>query len=865
MNAEPRWKKCGRERVRQLPDSVIHGSPRRNFPTFFVSHGESGVALVITLAMLVLITIIVVGMVGALRVERGAAASHAERARAFELAKMGENEVVAKLQRYTGDKNRVWISQPGQLVAGTDSDKKTLTQTVPLSSGLAAPGDSTAPNLNAATFLDPASHLITDRPTSGTNATPPPMRLQWIYVRRDGTTERTATAPPPNPANPVVGRYAYWADDESGKVNYNTAWGRTGNTRQPGHPSKIELAALDGFDKSLADQLHEGPDNNRFFNSPLDARRLGGTLSEALTDNKFDVTHYNHDPDTTFFNGKRIVLTTKRDRAYDDTHYLRILKNENADPGAYDNIDNSKLRATLGMLISQDYLANDKLPIAPGSSFQKKYYNTNADRLTQLALNIIEYVRSRESSLPSVDPIRGSGSGSGFTMQPSVNGLGAYMGATRSPLITEVGATNSSVKVEICAPKNWGLRNEPLSNYEMYIWWKFAAVPAAEGYPRDVALNALGGRTTIGRDGVDDYVALRFTVPPMPDPVELRLALIRKNSGNPSKRLDVVPLIGDQDKPYIVVNTAASEGDIISKEVDDPRVNKHYLDWKTSLVTGGTFGAVNSISTVGKPAGTSDGPQVDTDRNGRVSDASLYMPPPASPGNDRVASIGELGYIHTGLESSSKPGTPWRTIRLQASEDGADVIPDWVFLDFFTIPVSQTSQAVLAPHGSTLGGRININAKVEPFGMERLIPLKAALLDASKNNAGQKIANDEAEEIAKNIHDLILGDNGDAYGYSGAYDATGEICEIAKVGDEGEEGETLVRELTNLLTTRGDVFTIYSIGQALKETPNGKLIVTAEQRQQTMIERYPIIEDQGGKKEVKAIGFNTVYFRNLVP
>lgn len=31
---------------------------------------------------------------------------------------------------------------------------------------------------------------------------------------------------------------------------------------------------------------------------------------------------------------------------------------------------------------------------------------------------------------------------------------------------------------------------------------------------------------------------------------------------------------------------------------------------------------------------------------------------------------------------------------------------------------------------------------------------------------------------------------------------------------------------------------VYSIGQALKQTRNGNLVITAESRQQTMLERY---------------------------
>jgi len=103
-----------------------------------------------------------------------------------------------------------------------------------------------------------------------------PMPVEWMYVLRDGTfgtldannkfqpapTGSAATA-----ANPIVGRIAFWADDESCKVNINTAseptymgtpyyfhdrdrmWAHyppaTGEyQRYPGHPATVALSAV---------------------------------------------------------------------------------------------------------------------------------------------------------------------------------------------------------------------------------------------------------------------------------------------------------------------------------------------------------------------------------------------------------------------------------------------------------------------------------------------------------------------------------------------------------------------------------------------------------------------------------------------
>jgi hypothetical protein len=86
-----------------------------------------------------------------------------------------------------------------------------------------------------------------------------------------------------------------------------------------------------------------------------------------------------------------------------------------------------------------------------------------------------------------------------------------------------------------------------------------------------------------------------------------------------------------------------------------------------------------------------------------------------------------------------------------------------------------------------------------------------------------------------------------------SYDRT-LVKSVANV--PGEASEQLVREVANLITSRGNVFSVYTIGQALKQTPAGQLVVTGEQRQQGMIERY---------SDAAKVRFRSLYFRNLTP
>jgi len=78
-----------------------------------------------------------------------------------------------------------------------------------------------------------------DGVTNAASATDPnarlPMPVQWLYVLQDGTfiapdsssSGTTATfndsSTKPSSSNPIIGRIAFWTDDESSKVNINTA------------------------------------------------------------------------------------------------------------------------------------------------------------------------------------------------------------------------------------------------------------------------------------------------------------------------------------------------------------------------------------------------------------------------------------------------------------------------------------------------------------------------------------------------------------------------------------------------------------------------------------------------------------------
>jgi hypothetical protein len=962
---------------------------------------RSGAALVITLLFLVIITLLVVGFSETSRVERVSARNHFEQQRANELAQRGLDQVTATLFKETVDppnmalsppqiaeQSRNWISQPGQLIVPASSAlaagqpsiaRKQLNRRVLLHSGVpsasAASGSVLAPpDLNIQTLVDqtPPTYLITDRLDASNQ--PQPMRVRWVYMRQDGTSEvdpADPSLPNENPdltniTNPIVGRYAFWTDDDSSKINYNLAWKR--NAASPAHPSQINLTALtlpDGISPvsvAMADAIHNftAATPGRFFNSFADARQIGASSSAPagvaamLNYNKFELTHFNHDPDTTFFGEDRILLTTDPalvPKAPDGSFarkFLDIRRTATADPGLAGNIDPNKFNDVLQTLIP--YLQKADWPMMPpGStaSLGTKFYGATATpgQIAQVAANILGYVIAKESAEPVVPAIRFSFTGGKFVLygwqQPSFQAL------TRQPLVTEAAIWQAPVPdvpaqvsgawpkladgkprplfkttqyVELFLPPNYGFNasysapaNQGLDltyrpnelSWFLYlrhfhntpiappntcftadsagIWQPViaAGVPSFPIFDSDIVG---GGGTSKTRLEAGSYVVIKkdFYMPSSVagQTVNWGCGLTRQpaTSGGVQTfagRDIMVPQI--DTVPYKLGPSGTPPENIPSLETDDPRVSFSSMDWKYNAA-GNTLGKLNSISSVGKapktlPSGIAE---QDTDTSGRVSDASLYMPPPKGVGgngpggdNGRMSSLGELGYIHTGTEGTNE-GVPWRTLRFQPNAfSKSDTVPDWALLDLFGVPNTGVlgANAVTAPNGSSVGGRINVNSRVEPFSLQRDRGLLALLQGTSVSNPSTVAANIYNHRLAARTGS---GAFGKAYGYpwgasgSNAYDNPWEICEIAGVTDGGEASERVMREMGSLITARGDVFSIYTVGQALLQTPAGKLVVTGEQRQHSVVER---VLDMRGTSDPRddQVSLRTVYRRNLNP
>ena len=298
--------------------------------------------------------------------------------------------------------------------------------------------------------------------------------------------------------------------------------------------------------------------------------------------------------------------------------------------------------------------------------------------------------------------------------------------------------------------------------------------------------------------------------------------------------------------------------------------------------------------------------------NGSVTGLAYLWPDPAPGVNDvrnhphfvpgyRPAngfrSVAQLGAIHTGI--------PWRTLRLQpqpsvemAAANGAtNSPPDWVLLDLFTAtnPTVALPRVNLNGLITSLQASNNTNPGVPILGNQiqtRPWPLLGAMgtlrtnlfttntnafisngVPISLTNPATAIPTNTLMAFATNNVPRILS-NPIAGGTNWAVNSgwgnqrvslanrfpsnglalTGELLEIRGVADDPTAGEDVIegrlRGFLDMVTTRSDTFSVWSIGQGLVVVTNaaGTPIRTnamAEVRKQTVFQRIPMMNASG--------------------
>lgn len=352
-----------------------------------------GMALVLVLAVMVLFSGLALAIFLTATTERGSSSLFSGSVETRLLADTSVNLVMAQISDATGQAGRAWVSQPGLIRTFTGNRTPAENYLLyswgtmrvagafnPFAATNAVPSDwkqekALFTDLNEP-VPDPAAPKDTSRdrypilyPPSLTGANVEgfsiqpnsvnasdnsvPMPVQWLYVLRDGTVKAATAGGTPDEVrvtgatsnNPIVGRIAFWTDDESAKVNVNTAAGgalwteprietlseRAGYSgphqrlgfsqpvrnefqRYPGHPARTELRTV--FPEltwneiyNLAPRTRAGGSQNgtvntvassapalapaarRLYTSPGEVR-FGTTKASATADRSFQTENF---------------------------------------------------------------------------------------------------------------------------------------------------------------------------------------------------------------------------------------------------------------------------------------------------------------------------------------------------------------------------------------------------------------------------------------------------------------------------------------------------------------------------------------------------------------------------------------------
>ncbi len=300
--------------MKRYPPLTALPSSRRRNP--IAGKQEIASAIVITLTLLALVTILAVGMFSVMMPERVSANANVEAACARSFAEMAADQALSLIREATttGTSNTFWASQPGRITVFNGDGSVNTTASRDLHSGKPAGGiDTDAVDLNQPSF---GGKYPVASPEAVASGAVPAMKVKWINVLQDPTQGAGVN-------NQIIGRYAFWVDDETAKLNINTADGTVQSGTSwygAGNPSAVSLLALKSGSSEMslatgtAIATYTGMRTNtgtsgRAFNDPSEILQVTGTGS-YYTDNNFGITTYSRAPELNIFGEPKIYLVT---------------------------------------------------------------------------------------------------------------------------------------------------------------------------------------------------------------------------------------------------------------------------------------------------------------------------------------------------------------------------------------------------------------------------------------------------------------------------------------------------------------------------------------------------------------------------
>ena len=339
-----------------------------------------------------------------------------------------------------------------------------------------------------------------------------------------------------------------------------------------------------------------------------------------------------------------------------------------------------------------------------------------------------------------------------------------------------------------------------------------------------IVLNAMGRNDSRGTAQIhNDGNRYASTVPGIfPDP-----------AGQPNATSGVeVDSFLEFDFPAFNMDGSSGEttiGTAVSLEARDPRVIRRNSDWIAT--SSDSIGLPNLVFT---PPATADlyrpDPLLQHVRGmlrSRIAsddnDHTIYRRHLETQSATRILGLPGVGYLSS-IPTGVNSGIPWQTMKFL---DSNEPVPDWILWSLFYVPFDRSI------HNQT-DGKLNINATLWPWGIERARPLEALL--------GDRVSNPES--LSRSI--ASAAGAGKSIGPSDMFVYPGQICQVPGVtGAAAEETdrEALARDLADIITTQCDDFRVFVIAQPLRQAPNGTFTPLATARLEATISRSP---DEGG-------------------
>jgi len=279
---------------------------RANFP-------QRASALIVILVCVTMVTMLTVVFLVFARTERGSSRQALQLTVARSLADLAVDAALAKLKSGTEqgmESGKLWSSEPGRIRVYPVANLSDYSD-VNLFSALPGPDDPSTPDRRSVDLNRPSYEGLYPIVEPVTSASTAAMKIGWINLRANLND-------PPSKDNPLVGRIAYWVDDESCKINLNVADGSKKDTVQSfgfGTPSEVSLSALKNRAGTRLTSVQAAEISayawQNGFNSPTEITRASSTGdidADFFERNKFQITHYSKTPEISFNGDPRIYL-----------------------------------------------------------------------------------------------------------------------------------------------------------------------------------------------------------------------------------------------------------------------------------------------------------------------------------------------------------------------------------------------------------------------------------------------------------------------------------------------------------------------------------------------------------------------------